>query len=99
MRAEAVGVDHVAPCGVDGCRPLPGGADTIAPVVLVRKAAAWPADIGHLQCAQCGHDVVADATGIGDGRIRSNPDTLVKSVSQVLRKLAEEVAIDLRTDG
>ena len=95
--AETVGVDHAAPRGVEGCRPLPGRTDSLAPVVLIGKAAARPAHIGHLQRAKGRHNVGANPACIRDRRIRSNPNAVVESVSEILSKLTEKVVIDLRS--
>ena len=95
--AEGIGVDHAAPCGVERGRPLLGWADSFAPVVLVGKAAARPADVGHLQRPKGGHNVLADSARVRNRGIRANPDALVKAMPEILRELAEEVAVDLRS--
>ena len=66
-------------------------------MVLVAKAAARPADVGRLQRPQRGHNVIADPARVRDRGIRANPDALVEAVSEILRELAEEVAVDLRS--
>jgi hypothetical protein len=40
--------------------------------------------------------IVTDSTGIGDGRVRANPDAFVQTVTEILGELAEDVAIDFR---
>src|SRR5580658_6784801 len=66
-------------------------------MILVAKAAARPADVGHLQSSQRGHHVIADPARVRNWGIWANPDALVKAVSEIFRKLAEEVAVDLRS--
>ena len=95
--AEGIGVDHAAPCGVERCRPLPGWADSFTPVVLIGKAAARPANVGHLQRTQGGNNVLADSASVRNRGIRANPDALVKAMPEILRELAEDVAVDLRS--
>ena len=72
------------------------GADSVAPVVLVGEAAARPADVRHLERLQRGDDVVADAAGVGDGRVGADPDAFVDAVAEVFGELAEDIAVDLR---
>jgi hypothetical protein len=70
--------------------------DPFAPMVLVSKATARPANIGHLQRPERGNNVIANAARIWNRGIGPDPDAFVESVTQVLSKLSEEVAIDLR---
>ena len=71
------------------------GADALPPVVLVREAAARPPHVRHLERLERGDHVVADAPGVGDRGVRADPDSLVDAVAEVLRELAEDVAVDL----
>ena len=65
--AEGIGIDDIAPGRIHGGRALVAGADSLAPVILVGKAAAGPADVGHLEFLEGGHYVVADSASVGDG--------------------------------
>ena len=80
--------------GVEGGGPVL--ADALAPVVLVREAPARPAHVRHLDRLERGHDVVADAAGVGDGGVGTDPDALVDAGAEVLGELAEDVPVDLR---
>src|SRR5690606_35285535 len=93
--AEAVGLGHAAPVGVDLDPALVARTDAVAPVVLVGETAAGPAHHRHLQLLQRRDHVVAVAAGVGDLRILAHPDAAVDAVAQVFGELAEEVAAHL----
>ena len=90
--AKSIGLDDAAPVGIERYGAL--GANTLAPVVFVGKAAAGPADVGDMQRLKGGDDIVADAPGIGDGGIGADPDAFVDAVAEMFGKLAEEVAVN-----
>jgi hypothetical protein len=97
MRAEGVGLDDASPVGIQGRRPLVARPDAVAPVIFVGEAAARPAHVGNLDGLQRGDHVVADAAGVGDLRFRAHPDAFINAATEVLGKLAEDIAVDLRT--
>jgi hypothetical protein len=92
--AEAVGLDHAAPVGVDHGGALFGRADSIAPVVFVGEAAARPAQDGDADRSQGRDDVAADPAHVGDGRIRPDPEPVVDAAPEVLGEVAVDVAAD-----
>src|SRR5262249_52056628 len=57
----------------------------------------WPANVRHLDCPQRRNHIIADAAGIRDRGIRTNPDAFINSMTEMLGKLAEDVPIDLRS--
>jgi hypothetical protein len=63
-------------------------------VILVGEAAAGPADVGNFEFPKCGDHVIPDPARIRNRRIGTDPNALVESVSKILSKLSEEVAID-----
>src|SRR5262245_22493854 len=66
-------------------------------MVFVREAAARPANVRRLYHLQRGDDVVADAPRIRNWGTRTDPYALINAVAEVLGKLAEDIAINLRS--
>ena len=93
MRAECVRLDHSAPVGIECCGSL---TDAVAPVVVVGKAAARPADVRHLKRLERGDHVIANAARVRDRGIWTDPYAIVDAVPEMLSKLAKNVAINLR---
>jgi len=93
--AEGVGFGNI-PNVVVLLRPPLARPDAVAPVVGVGEAAAGPAQVGHLDRAEGGNDVLADTAHVGDRRILADPDALVHAAAKVFGKLTEEVPADLR---
>ena len=94
--AEGIGLDDAAPIWIEGRRALVGRPDSLAPMIFVGKAAAGPANHRYLQLLERGHDVVANSPRVRNGRAGTHPDAFVDSAAQMLGKLTENVAIDLR---
>ncbi len=69
-------------------------ADAVAPVVVVREAAARPAEVGGLDLLQRVDDVVPHAIGVGDRRVDSYVQATVDAPSQVLGEVAVQVPRD-----
>jgi hypothetical protein len=95
VRAEGVLIDHTPPVHVDSLGPLFARADAIAPVVVVGKAAARPAEVGDVQFFKRGDDVGADTLGIGGRRIFADPQAVVDAAAQMLGKMAVDMPADL----
>ena len=93
VQAEAVGVLLAPEGGAGGT--LVGGAETVTPVVGIRKAAARPAQERSLNCLHSVDEGLADAVGVRDFRVGANPDAVVNHAAQMLNK----VAVDLGRDG
>ena len=91
MGPEGIGLDHLSPVDVDLPRPLGARADAVAPVVIVGKAAARPAEIGAIQILQRRDHVIADSPRIGDRRVFPHPQAVIDAAAQMLH----EVAIDM----
>ena len=70
--------------------------DPVPPVIFVGKAAAGPAHVRHLNRFQRGDHVVANAASIRNAGIRADPNAVVNSMSEMLRELPENVAVNLR---
>ena len=72
-------------------------SDAFAPVIFISKAATWPTYGWDLERFECSDNVVANAACVWNLRIRTDPDPLVDTLTEVLYELTEEVAIDLWT--
>src|SRR5262249_27861360 len=92
MRAERIWLDDPAPIGIERNHSLL--TDALAPVIFIGEAAAGPTNVWDLNCFKRSYNVVADAAGIGDLGIRSDPHAFVNTVAQVFGKLTKDVAID-----
>ena len=92
--AEGVGLGRAAPPVVLARGTLVARTDAVAPVVLVSKAAARPADYGRLDRLQRADDVAAHAPDIGDLGVRADPDAVIDAGAQMFGKLTVDVARD-----
>src|SRR5690606_26718439 len=61
VRAEGVRFDHAAPIWVQRRGSLFSRPDALAPVILVRKASARPANVRDAQRLERRYDVITDA--------------------------------------
>ena len=95
MRTEMVVLRHAALVRIHDGGALFGRTDAIFPVVLVRKAAAWPSDDRNLDGFQSLHNILPDAIDIRDFRIGSYPDTFIDASAQMLRKLTIYITADV----
>ena len=95
MRAKRVVLDGAAPVVVLHLRTLRTRTDTVAPVILVGKTAAGPAQHGHLQVFQGLEHIVAVSVGIGNGRLGPYPQTAVDAGAEVLGKLPVDLFVYL----
>ena len=75
----------------DSLRP-----DPVAPVIFVGEAASRPAHVRHVNRFQRGDHIVANAACIRNRGIGADPDPVINAVSEVLGKLPEKIAVDLR---
>src|SRR5262245_8529725 len=94
MCSESVWLDYAAPVGIECYGSL--RADAFAPVIFIGEASAGPAHVGHLQCFECGDNVVTDSARVWNLGICADPDAFVNTVAEVFGELAEEVAVNLR---
>ena len=94
MGAEGVVLHGAAPVVVHQLGPVFLGADPVHPMVLVGEAAAGPAEHRHFQGLESFQDVGPIAIYIGDGGIRSHPDTFVDAPAQMLGELAVNLGRD-----
>ena len=94
MGAKGVILAHAAPVRVDNGLALGLGADAIAPVVGIGKAAARPAQHGDMDVLQGIDDVAAHAVDIGDLGILAHIKALIDAAAQMLRELAVNVGIN-----
>lgn len=72
MGAKAVILGHAAPVGVYNGFAVLLGANAVAPVIGIGKAAARPTQHGNMQGFQRGYNIIAHAVGVGN--IRSLTD-------------------------
>src|SRR5215469_190427 len=92
LRAESIWLNDTAPAGIE-----PGHsfrAYAVAPVILIGEAAAWPANVWHLERLQRGDHIVADAEGVRDRGVWTNPNSVVNAVAEMFSKLTEDIAVD-----
>ena len=94
VRTEGVVLDGAAPVVVLHFGTLRIRADSIAPVVFVGEASAWPAQHGNLQVLQRFQYVVAIALRVGDWRILAYPQTSINTCAEVFGKLSVDFLVD-----
>ena len=99
VRSESVRLDHAAPVGIERHGSLFGRSDAFAPVIFVGEAAAGPANVWDFDRLERGNHVVANSARVRDFGIRTDPYAFINAVSEMLGKLAKDVAIDLVADG
>ena len=97
MSAKRVWLDNSTPVGIQCYRALVCGADALAPVIFICEAASRPTNIGHLDGLQGSNHIVADSARIRDFGIPADPNALVNAVPKMFSKLAEDIAVNLRT--
>ena len=95
--AEAVGFDG-APGHFEAGRALVAGADAVRPVVVGGEVAAGPAEQGDVELADGFEDVLAEAVGIGEGRLLFE-DAAIDAAAEVLDEVAVELGIDVADDA
>ena len=95
--AEAVAFDG-APGHFEARRALVARADAVAPVVVGGEVAAGPAQQGDVELADGFEDVLAEAVGIGEGRLLFE-DAAVDAAAEVLDEVAIEHGIDVADDA
>ena len=92
VRAEGVVLHSTAPVAVHHLGTGFTGADAVAPVIVVGKTAAGPAEHWDLESTERLHHIDPITVHVGDVGIRSNPDAFVYASAQMLG----ELAVDLR---
>ena len=95
MGAEAVILGDSAPVSVYHFFTCGFFADTVHPVVLVRKAAARPAKNGHLKSLKRIGHIVSYPPCVGYRRAFAHINALIDTSSQVLGKVAEDIFADV----
>jgi hypothetical protein len=66
VRAEGV-VVYATPTRIWPARAFVAWSNAIAPMIFIGETTARPAQNRHAHFLQCGDDVVAEATGVGNG--------------------------------
>ena len=94
MGAEGVVLGHAAPVGVYNGFAVLLGANAVAPVIGIGKAAARPTQHGHMQGFQRGYNIIAHAVGVGNIRSLTDINALIDAAAQMLRKLTVNVGVD-----
>ncbi|OPZ70388.1 MAG: hypothetical protein BWY82_02081 [Verrucomicrobia bacterium ADurb.Bin474] len=97
MGSKVIVFDDTAPMGVEHAWAFLAWADAITPVVFVRKTPAGPTQLWNLQFLQRSQHVIAVAVGIGNRRIRSDPDSFVNAMAEVFGELTVDVFVDDRS--
>ena len=95
VRSEGIRLDYAAPVGIECYRSL--RTDAFAPVVFVCEAPAGPAHVRHFYRFERSDDIIANPARVRNFGVRADPDSFVNTVAEVLCKLAEEIAVNLRT--
>jgi hypothetical protein len=91
MKAERVGLHRVQSRGhavfpiVVGARPL-ARANAVAPVVAVSEAASGPAKVRRANPPHVVHELLANATDVGNLRIAADPDAVVDDAARCSMK-------------
>ncbi len=96
LGAETVGIlDLEAARHAEAGRTRRGGADAVAPVVVVGVASAGPAEHGDREGLEGFDDVGAEAIEVGNiGLIRPDPEAVVAAASEVFGEVAVEPGRD-----
>jgi len=94
MCTKGIILDGASPVVVLHLRTLRARADAVAPMILVGKASAWPAQYGDLQVLERLQHVVAVAIGIGDVRLWADPKSAVDTRAEMLGKLAVDFFVN-----
>ena len=76
-------------------RPLLPRANTIPPVIHIRKASARPADHRRVQLLKCIHKVFSDSMIIRNFRILSNPDSIINTGAKKLDKVSLQFRVNI----
>ena len=64
-----------------------------SPMIFVGETAARPADDGNLEILERRDDIVAEAPGIGNLAVGTDPQAAIDSVAEMLRELGENTAV------
>lgn len=78
----------------EACMLLPR-ANTIPPVIHIRKASARPADHRRVQLLKCIHKVFSDSMIIRNLRILSNPDSIINTGAKKLDKVSLQFRVNI----
>src|SRR6186713_2161678 len=89
MRSETIILRHHTPGSVNGFLPLITGANSIPPVILIRKTAAWPPQYRYLYFFQRIHDIHPD--------LIPGPESIIDTPSEMFGKMAVYIATDQGT--
>jgi hypothetical protein len=73
--------------GIDHTWTVFIGADSILPMILIGKTAAWPTQDGEVELAQGFDDIGSDPTFVGDAGFSSDPEPVIDATPQVLGKV------------
>jgi hypothetical protein len=92
MRAKTVIFYNAAPIRIDHFRAFRTGAYAVFPMVLIGKAASGPAQIWDFDLFKRCNNILPYAPDIGNGRIFANPVAAVNTASQMLGKMAVNMA-------
>ncbi len=91
MCAEAIIFNYSTPVSVDHFRALHTRANTIAPVVLIGKAAAGPAQVRYFNAFEGVNNIQPDAVLLLHRQIFIYPKATVNTMAKVLGKVAVNV--------
>jgi|GEM_PF-4524758 len=95
MGTEGIILHYATPVCVDHTLTLFLRAYAVLPVILISKAAAWPANDGHPDIAESLEYILSDSIFIGNLRVFSYIDAAIYAAAQVFRKMAIYFAVDL----
>ena len=104
MSAERVVFLSAAPVVVDECATVFLWTDTVHPVIVVGKAASWPAHYWDVEVLECFEHVLAIAVDVRDVAVWTNPESAVDTRTEVFRELTIDLIWDdvlalFRVDG
>ena len=95
MGTEAVVLYNAAPVGIDDLLSLFFRADSVFPVIFIRKASARPAKHRNTDLFQRFHNIGTHTIDIRDLGIFSNINSLIDTASQMLGKMPLDLLVDL----
>ena len=70
-------------------------SDPVLPVILVRKAAAGPAENGELYFSESLDNVISYSVGVGDRRVLAHINAVVDASAEMLREMTVYFGVDV----
>ena len=94
MRAEGIVLDDTAPMGVYHLFSLGFLADTVLPMIFVRKAAARPTQNGYSHLFQGVYNIAAHTVYIRNIRVFADIHSVIDTSAEVLAEMTVNILAD-----